>query len=229
MFGDPHHLQWKRTGRRAMHALIPSRDIHVQNLQPTGRDKPMAPNWTDDGLRYGLVSRMFHWFMALIICWQFSGLVINRLFGRSALTDLLNGTHGELGATILVLAPLRAVWGVYNLKKRPAHEQGFLGLAARIGHVILYLLMLAIPAIALLRAVGSEWGLTLFGLQIMPRGGEPVEWMVAPANLLHGVFAWTLLAMIGGHIAMVIIHRVVWKDEVPGRMAGGGRKFQPAE
>jgi cytochrome b561 len=189
----------------------------------------MAHRWRDNGLRFGLVTRTFHWTMALIICWQFSGIVVSRLFGRSALTDLLNVTHGELGATILVLAALRALWGFYNLGNRPAHERGALGFAARTGHVLLYLLMLAIPALALLRATGSEWGLTLFGYQLVPRGGENIGWMVAPANLLHGTLAWTLLAMIAGHIAMVLIHRFVWKDEVLRRMAGPARLPQAAE
>lgn len=189
----------------------------------------MTQRWQDDGLRYGPISRVFHWSMAFILCWQFSGIVINRLFGRSPLTDFLNGTHGELGAAILLLAPLRALWGFYNLKDRPAHHHGLLGRTAVAGHILLYLLMLAIPAIAFLRAFGSEWGLALFGVEILPRGAERVEWMVAPANLLHGIFAWTLLAMIGGHIAMVVIHRFFWKDDVLRRMAGKREKLHPAE
>jgi cytochrome b561 len=189
----------------------------------------MAHRWRDNGLRYGLVTRLFHWTMAFFICWQFSGLVINRLFGRSALTDLLNGTHGSLGASILLLAVLRALWGLYNLGNRPAHERGLLGFAARTGHVLLYVLMLAIPALAILRATGSEWGLALFGFQVVAQGGERVEWMVAPANLLHGVLAWTLLAMIAGHIVMALLHRFVWQDAVVSRMASSSRPPQPAE
>ncbi|MBW9087654.1 cytochrome b [Rhizobium wenxiniae] len=189
----------------------------------------MTTGWRDNGLRYGLVTRMFHWSMAAILLWQFSGIVINRLFGRSALTDLLNSTHGELGATILLLAALRALWGFLNLKNRPKHENGLLGAAARIGHICLYILMLFIPAVAFLRAFGSEWGLALFGFEIVPRSTDNIGWMVAPANLLHGVFAWTLLAMIAGHIAMVLIHRFVWKDDVINRMAGKTRELHPAE
>lgn len=189
----------------------------------------MSNRWKDSGLRYGLVTRAFHWSMAFVICWQFSGMVIGAIFGRSALTDFLNSTHGELGVIILVLAPLRALWGFYNMRNRPAHEDGLLGVAARTGHGVLYLLMLAIPAMAVLRAIGSQWGLRLFGYQLVPRGGENIGWMVAPANLLHGALAWTLLAMIGGHIAMVIVHRHVWKDDVLSRMAGGTRAATPAE
>ena len=118
----------------------------------------MAHRWRDNGLRYGLVTRILHWSMAVIIFWQFSGLVINRLFGRSALTDMLNGTHGSLGAVILLLAAIRAVWGFHNLRDRPPHEHGPLGFAARAGHTALYMLLLIIPAIALVRAAGSEWG-----------------------------------------------------------------------
>lgn len=189
----------------------------------------MATGWRDNGLRYGLVTRMLHWGMAAILLWQFSGIVINRLFGRSALTDFLNSTHGELGAVVLLLAALRALWGFFNLKNRPQHENGALGVVARLGHIGLYLLMLFIPAVAFLRAFGSEWGLVLFGFEIVPRGTDNIGWMVAPANLLHGVFAWTLLAMIGGHIAMALIHRFVWKDEVINRMAGKAGKLQAAE
>lgn len=187
--------------------------------------------WRDTGLRYGPVTRCLHWGMALVILWQFSGIVLGGLFGRSPLTDMLNSTHGELGLAILVLAAARAIWGLYNLKDRPAHEKGLLGMAARAGHLALYLLMLFIPAVALLRAFGSQWGLALFGYQIVPRGGENIGWMVAPANLLHGLLAWTLLALIGGHIAMVLIHRFVWKDAVLTRMAGRERpgNLAPAE
>jgi cytochrome b561 len=189
----------------------------------------MAHRWRDTGLRYGLVTRLFHWSMAFLICWQFSGLVLGRLFGRSGLTDFLNGTHGSLGTTILIMAAIRALWGFYNLKDRPQHERGLLGFAARAGHVALYLLMLSVPALALLRAFGSEWGLMLYGLQIVERGGENIAWMIAPARLLHSTLAWALLAMIGGHIAMVLIHRFIWKDEVLSRMAGPARQLAPAE
>ena len=180
----------------------------------------MKGHWKDNGLRYGRVTRILHWTTAFLLCWQFSGLVIGRLFGRSALTDSLNSTHGSLGAAVLILAMIRAAWGFYNLRNRPEHEQGLLGRAAIIGHITLYLLLLLIPALAILRAVGSQWGLSLFGFAVVPPGGENIAWMMAPANLLHSVFAWTLLAMIAGHIAMVLIHRTIWKDDVLNRMVG---------
>lgn len=187
----------------------------------------MQNGWRDTGLRYGRISRGLHWLMALLFLWQFSGIVLYKLFGQSALSDILNLTHGELGLALLFLGAVRAIWGFYNLAQRPTHEFNLIGRAALVGHVVLYLLMLSIPALALLRALGSEWGLAIFGWQIVAQGNPRIDWMVLPANLLHGLFAWVLLAMIAGHIAMALVHRFVWKDAILARMAG--RSTLPAE
>lgn len=44
--------------------------------------------------------------------------------------------------------------------------------------------------------------------------------MVAPADLLHGLLAWCLLALIAGHVLMVLIHRYRFKDGTLARMLG---------
>jgi cytochrome b561 len=44
--------------------------------------------------------------------------------------------------------------------------------------------------------------------------------MTAPASAAHGLLGWVLLALIVGHIAMVLLHRWVWKDDVAQRMVG---------
>jgi cytochrome b561 len=174
----------------------------------------------DDGLRYGLVTRLLHWGMALMFAWQFTGMALRMALGRQPLVAFFVGTHGAIGATLMALAALRALWGLYNLKHRPPQEHGLLGLAARLGHLALYGLMLLVPLLALLRAHGSGRGLTVFGLPIVPGASEKVDWMVNAGNAAHGLLAWCLLGLVAGHIAMVIIHRHVWKDDVLHRMAG---------
>ena len=41
---------------------------------------------------------------------------------------------------------------------------------------------------------------------------------------MHGVLGWALLALIVGHMLMVLVHRYFWKDEVAQRMLG---RMQP--
>ena len=51
---------------------------------------------------------------------------------------------------------------------------------------------------------------------------------IAPANAAHGLLAWTLLALIAGHVAMVLLHRFLWRDGTLARMAGRGPAPRPA-
>ena len=37
---------------------------------------------------------------------------------------------------------------------------------------------------------------------------------------LVAMLAWLLLATIGGHILMVLVHRFIWKDDTAQRMLG---------
>lgn len=174
--------------------------------------------------RYGRISRALHWGMAALFAWQFAGMALKLLLGRTPLTAFWVGTHPSVGATLLLLIVLRVGWAVAQRPQRPPYQAGRLGRFARLGHLALYALMLVVPALALLRLFGSDRGARLFGVQLRPAGSAKVDWMMAPANLLHSYLAWLLLALIAGHIAMVCVHRWRWRDDVLGRMIG-----QPAD
>lgn len=176
----------------------------------------------DTEVRYGAVTRGLHWIIAALIAWQFLGVILEGALGdQNALASAVAGFHSSQGFVLFVLIVIRIVWSLMNRADRPDHGAGLLGRAARMGHFALYALMFIVPALALLRAYGSGRGLNAFGLvQILPATGERVSWMVTPASVLHGPLAWTLLVLIAGHIAMVVVHRLVLRDGVLTRMAG---------
>jgi cytochrome b561 len=174
----------------------------------------------DDGVRYGLVTRTLHWAVAALLAWQFTGMAIKLILGRVPLSAFFVGTHQPLGGVLFTLIAVRALWGLYNLRRRPPHAPGLIGRAALAGHGLLYALMLTIPSLGLLRAAGSGKGYAPFGVEIFPRTGRQVDWMVAPAERFHGELAWTLCAAIAGHIVMVLAHRFVWRDETLAKMVG---------
>ena len=178
----------------------------------------MNRNWRDNGLRYGRVTRIFHWTMAALLVWQFTGMAVKEIVGRAPITAFWVGTHVSVGALLWLLLILRAIWGLYNLPHRPRHRDGLLGFAAVGGHLLLYGLMLVVPSLALLRAAGSGKGLTVFGLPLIEAGGAKVDWMTAPANAAHGTLAWLLLRVVAGHLVMVAIHHLAWKDDTLARM-----------
>lgn len=180
----------------------------------------MGIGWRDNGLTYGKITRLLHWSMAAIFAWQFLGMGLKLALGRTPIVSFFVGTHASLGLVLMFLAVLRAIWGLLNLRNRPMQEAGLIGTAAHLGHLALYALILCVPLLAILRAYGSQRGAGFFGVPVIPGAPEKVEWMVTLGNSAHGLLAWTLLALVAGHIGMVVVHRHVWKDDVLAKMAG---------
>ncbi len=180
----------------------------------------MTRRWRDTPEGYGLVTRLLHWVMALIMLWQFTGMILRMILGRTPLMAFWVGSHQSVGTVLLALILLRLAWAAANRRRRPAHGRGAAGRAALIGQGMLYALMLIVPTLAFLRALGGGRGYAFFGHQVVPRSGVRTEWMAAPADLLHSGLAWLLLALILGHAAMALVHHFVWRDGVLLRMAG---------
>lgn len=171
----------------------------------------------DSQQRYGLVSRALHWGMAALLGWQFFTTLVRVLLEDSALDTFAWGTHKTIGTLLMVLIILRLFWALANRLHRPPS----LSRLALLGHLGLYALMLVVPLLALLRQYGSGRELTVLGWQLMPGFDGRIEWMMAPANLLHGWLGWLLLAMILGHVGMTFHHRrSATQEDVLPRMAG---------
>ena len=176
----------------------------------------MTNHYSDNTQRYGRVTRMLHWAMALLLGWQFLTTLVKVLMEESALDEFMWGTHKAIGVLLMLLILLRLSWALHNRTQRPPSQ----GLAVSLGHVALYGLMLCVPLFALLRQYGSGRELTVFGMQLMPGfSGEKIEWLMLPANLFHGWGGWLLLLLIVGHVLMVLVHRRQGQDILP-RMLG---------
>ncbi|MCV0383886.1 MAG: cytochrome b [Erythrobacter sp.] len=175
---------------------------------------------TDTPLRYGFVSRVLHWSIAALLAWQFGGMALKEIVGRTPLMGFWVGSHSSVGTLLLALIAIRAIWALTQMRHRPPHGPGLLGRLANLGHVALYVLMLTVPSLAFLRMLGGERPVAVFGVTLRGPRAEAVEWMTAPANLLHGTLAWTLLALIAGHVSMALLHGLWWRDGTLARMAG---------
>jgi len=172
--------------------------------------------------RYGLVSRGLHWGMALLFAWHFLGASCRALLGRdSALASFVfSGTHRQMGTLLFVLIVLRLLWVLVERHHRPGYTPNTLGWLARLGHWAMYALLLIVPSLGLLRQYGSGRGFAPFGIPLMADTGVRVEWMMAPANAVHGLLGWTLLLLIFGHIVMALVHHFHMRDGMLWRMWG---------
>lgn len=164
---------------------------------------------------YSRLSRHLHWGMAALFTWMFITTGVRALLPDSALEDALWPTHRPLGALLMLLVVVRLVWALVERSRRPAS----VSLAASLGHKALYALMVAVPALALLRQYGSGRAFSPFGIPLMPGfEGDAIEWMTAAGSNFHGLLGWTLLALAVGHAVMAIWHHRAGGEEVLARV-----------
>ena len=153
----------------------------------------------DNKQYYGTISRLFHWLMAL--CFAFM-LFTAIMWNINEDYYSLMGYHKSVGFMI-------------NLKNRP-HSSTI----AHLGHLVLYVLMIVVPAIGLIRQYGMAKGpLSVFGVEVMGTAPEKIEWMTNLGNAAHGKLAFLLFFLVAGHIVMAIVHQLKG-EKIINRMIG---------
>src|SRR5690606_31734164 len=101
-----------------------------------------------------------------LVLWQFMTMILKVGFGLSPRESAMVGSHGSVGAVVFLLVVLRVIWAFANAGRRPDHGRGVMGVAAKAGHGMLYLVMLIVPLAALARAFGSGRGFSPFGMPL---------------------------------------------------------------
>lgn len=169
----------------------------------------------DNSKRYGTVSRIFHWLMALLVAWQVLKLGDRIADGQHWVGQVLVPWHFSIGFLLLVLAVLRVAWALRQRRQRPPHAPGTAFLVDS-GHVLLYALLLLMPTTGILYMVGSGYGLTVFGMQLVEKGPE-IAW-AASLGSLHPPLSWLLVTLVAGHIGIALIHHFFKRDGILQRM-----------
>jgi cytochrome b561 len=173
--------------------------------------------------RYGLVSRVLHGVTAFLVLWQFAMVAFYKIFGESPFLNSVArfGPHGYVGFALLFLALARSFWALGGRSRRPELEAGVRGRLAKAMHAVLLGLLVTIPSLALARLCGKGEGWTIGGVEVIPATGRVEPISVAVADAAHGPLSWLLLALVGGHAAMALLHGFVWKDGSLARMFPG--------
>lgn len=169
----------------------------------------------DTSNTYGTVSRVLHWLMAAAFLFMLASVVLPNFDEEY---NSLMGYHKIVGYFLFWLLLVRVVWALKNRNNRPHGN-----ILVKLGHAALYLLMLAVPAIGLLRQYGGGRGaLELGGITLLPAADGRIEWMTKLGGALHGELGWVLFALAGGHILAAIVHQIRG-EKIINRMAGPRR------
>jgi cytochrome b561 len=170
---------------------------------------------------YDAFARTLHWLVFALVTAQFVVALAMPDIGRGTVPGVLINLHLSLGITILAAITIRWAWRLGHpvplaTDDLPAWER----IVARGLHVTLYALLAVNPLLGWANASARDWNVTVFGIVALPRLVARQDRYGRLAGDLHVYLAWTLLALIGLHVAAALYHHLVRRDQVLQRMLG---------
>jgi cytochrome b561 len=170
---------------------------------------------------YDAPSRVFHWLTAIAVIGAF--VLGPEHFGRELRQGLDPATrwdivtHESLGMLVAALTVLRLLWLLLRPAKPRFDMPDWMRLTSTATQGLMWMLLLAVPATALL-ALGSEGHpLTLwFGIRIndMPVIANSPLSDLADWGDVHGLLGDMVIWLSGLHAGAAIVHHVLLKDGV---------------
>lgn len=169
---------------------------------------------------FSLPARVLHWVMAvMVVAMLFIG--VGMVASVSERHAVLVAIHKPLGVAVLVLVCVRVA---VRLSSRPpalpADMPAWQRFAAHGSHLVLYVLMIAMPLVgwAMLSAVG--YPVTLGGGVQLPAivPADPI--LFAWLRHVHRWLAYLLFATFLAHLGAALYHGLIRKDGVVSAMVG---------
>lgn len=173
--------------------------------------------------RYGWVSRLLHWAMALAIIGMLGlGTLISRM--EPSLANLwLFGLHKSIGISLLVAIALRAVWHQISPPPAPLTDgipvwQQF---AARLVHRCMYLLLFVVPLTGWVASAATGIDVIVFGRITLPAIVPPSESLDHIFFLAHSILTKLLAGLVLVHVTGAMHRHMVHRDRSLRRMIFG--------
>lgn len=178
---------------------------------------------TSDG--YGLVSRMFHWLMALAIVVMFAlGLWMVGLDYYSPHYHSAPSLHKSVGILLMIALALRFGWRLLSVQPDDRDLTRFERSAAHVVHWGFYPLLFALLASGYLISTADGRPIEVFGLFNVPSPGEN-KGLEDTAGAVHTWLAYAVIALAVVHAAAAIKHHLFDGGRSFSRMWTGPRKI----
>ena len=171
---------------------------------------------------WGAPAKLFHWVMAALILAQIALGLMAANWRLSPTKIELFFWHKSTGMLILAFVGLRILWRLANpTPGLPADMAGWERAAARLSHLLLYALMIALPVTGWIVNSASNVPFRIFWLIPLPAIVAPDEPTADLVAWVHGGLAALLALVLVAHIGAALRHHFVKRDTVLGRMLPG--------
>jgi len=172
--------------------------------------------------RYGLVSIVMHWGVALAVFGLFGlGLWMVDLDYYSPWRKSAPDLHKSIGLVLLAVMVLRVLWRfVSPPPPAPANHGAFTRLAAKLGHALLYLGLFAVMIAGYLISTADGVGIAVFDWFEVPALVSDLPDQADTAGAIHLYLAWGLVIFAILHALAALKHHFIDRDATLTRMLG---------
>lgn len=171
-------------------------------------------------VKYTVPARILHWLTALAIIAAFAlALTTDSMQGFSLQKLKLINYHKWVGITVLLLVALRLLWRLgHRPPAMPAGMKAWEIGAAHFTHLLLYVLMFAVPLGGWLYSSAKGFPVVWLGLVELPNLMAKNEEVAHSIKEAHELGAWLLIALAVLHAAAALKHHFISRDDVLKRM-----------
>jgi cytochrome b561 len=175
---------------------------------------PSAPS------RYSPPAQIFHWLTVLCVAAAWTLGVLGDELPKGSIRHMGEFVHVLFGEAVVLLLVLRIVWRF--VAPAPALEPTQFGVAgefaAKLGHLALYGLLLAVPVVGLVTLFHGGEALSLFGAYDIPSPWLKNRELKHYSKEIHEFLAHMLIVLATLHASTAIAHHHVLKDRTLKRM-----------
>lgn len=169
---------------------------------------------------FGIISRLFHWFMSLGII---SLLIVGFLMINMSAPGkyVFYGPHKASGVIMLGLVILRLVWRLTNITPTlPNTMPNWQRNGYKLGVFFMYIFMFAMPISGVLMSLNYGMDINVFNLFTIKSAGKNID-LARFASDIHFYTSIAFVAIIAGHISISLYHHFIDKDRLLIRMIKG--------
>jgi cytochrome b561 len=172
-------------------------------------------------LQYGTTAKVFHWLVMALLLVQYPIGWLMPGVHRGMQPGVAMTLHISLGTVILILIVLRFAWRLTHPVAPESSLPAWQRLSSEALHWLLYALVLATTVTGWLFASVRGWSVSFFFLVPLPMLSSE---NAATGKLIdgwHQAMEWTLLVVIGLHVAAALAHIFIYRDRIMQRMLPG--------
>ncbi len=168
---------------------------------------------------YGLVSRFFHWLMAIIIIGLFSsGLYMVELSYYDDWYQAAPYLHKSVGVTLAIFLLLRVIWNVFQIKPAPLTDSLVKKRLITATHIGMYLLLIVILLSGYLISIANGRGIEIFYFLNIPATISHLENQQDVSGMSHLYLAISLICIVILHALAALKHHFIDHDKTLRRM-----------